>query len=81
MVGNADHMKIVPAPDPGHVILGGEKMIVQRCQDPGRLQFNRKGALAGFPSYYNTEIHGLFLRFMILFKQALHDKGACIRIG
>jgi hypothetical protein len=29
MIGDADHMKVVPAPDTGHVVLGGEKMVIE----------------------------------------------------
>jgi hypothetical protein len=29
MIGNADHMEVVSTPDPGHVVLGGEKVIIE----------------------------------------------------
>jgi hypothetical protein len=57
MIGDADHMKIVTAPDPGHVVLGGEEMIIEPGERFRQLHLNGKSPLPRLSGNDDIEFH------------------------
>ena len=57
MIGDADHMKIVPAPDTGHVVLGGEKMVIESRQGFRQLQLDGKSTLPRLSGDDDIHLH------------------------
>jgi hypothetical protein len=50
-------MEVVAAADPGHVVLGGEKIIVEPRQDFRQPKFDGEKALTSFPTDKDVEFH------------------------
>ncbi|OPY11600.1 MAG: hypothetical protein A4E67_00179 [Syntrophaceae bacterium PtaB.Bin038] len=59
---HADHMVVVAAPDPRHVVLGREEMVPQSRESLRELKLDGKHPLPGLPSDQDIELHGDLLR-------------------
>ena len=57
MIGDTDHVEVVTAPDAGHVVLRGEKVIIEPRQDFRQLQFDGKSALPSLSADQDVEFH------------------------
>ena len=76
LVSHTDHVEIVAAPDPRHVVLRGEEMVAHLGEKLRELHLDGKHPLPGFPADQYIEFHGFLPRsFMDL--RSVMGAGVC----